>query len=114
MKKGDKILIIIILCIAALLYGTKLLNNESNNIALITIDNKPYKTVRLDREDKFIVSTKYGQNIVHVKSGRIKVVSADCPDQICVRTKTAYKTGDIIVCLPHRLVITIEGSADEY
>ena len=43
------------------------------------------------------------------------VTDADCPDQVCIRMGKISKTGENIVCLPHKLVVQLEGdsAADE-
>jgi hypothetical protein len=37
------------------------------------------------------------------------MAEADCPDGLCVKQHKIDKTGQTIVCLPHRVVIEIEG-----
>ena len=67
----------------------------------------------LDEDTDITVSTDNGINSVHVSDGMISVISADCPDQICVDHAHIMYEGETIVCLPHRLIITIiskEGS----
>ena len=48
-----------------------------------------------------------------VKDGKVSVTEADCPDKVCVNTGEISKSGDTIVCLPHKLVVEIEGSTSE-
>ena len=54
-----------------------------------------------------IVSEDSGCNIVEVRPGAIGILSADCPDLICV--SQGFLTDSLlpITCLPHRLVIRI-------
>ena len=40
------------------------------------------------------------------------VSQADCPTRDCVRTGTVTRAGQSIVCLPARIVVTLEGAAD--
>ena len=49
-------------------------------------------------------------NVISVERGRIRVSEANCPDKACVRQ--GWLSGGVmpIVCLPHRLVIRLEGS----
>ena len=44
--------------------------------------------------------------------GGVQVVSADCPSQICVYTGRISHSGQVTVCLPSRIVILLEGTAD--
>ena len=80
-------------------------------IAEIALDGEPYRTINLRAVTlpyEFEVETELGRNIVRVEQGRIAVVEADCPDQICVQRGYASETGLPIVCLPHRLSIQLE------
>ena len=73
-------------------------------VAVITVDGQEYR--RMDIE----ISTEYGHNTVHVAPGSIAVTEADCPDGICVAQGAIDRGGVPIVCMPHRLVVKIEGS----
>lgn len=54
-----------------------------------------------------------GSNTIRVEPGRIRVSAADCPDQVCVGQGWLTSEGaGSIVCLPHGLVIQLEGMSD--
>lgn len=110
MKKGDKLIIIIIAAVALVALGITLITaSEANNkVVAITVDQKSYMTLPINKDTTVTVATQYGSNTIEIKDGSVKVISADCPDKICVHTKAAQKVGDIIVCLPHRLIITVQ------
>ena len=38
-------------------------------------------------------------------------MEANCGDHTCVRTGEIFRDGETIVCLPHKLVIAVEGGA---
>lgn len=48
-----------------------------------------------------------GSNVIEVRQGAIGIVTADCPDQICVHQGFISNSALPITCLPHRLVIQI-------
>lgn len=50
-----------------------------------------------------------GFNVVRVGDGRAAVVSADCPDQTCVKNGEISRPGEGSVCLPHKVVVRITG-----
>ena len=53
-------------------------------------------------------------NVVHVSGGEVSVSSASCKNSVCVRHKAISRSGESIVCLPNKLVVSIEGKdADE-
>lgn len=49
-----------------------------------------------------------GYNVIRVEPGKIGVVKADCPDQICKQMGMISDSTRPIACLPHLLVIRIE------
>ena len=56
---------------------------------------------------EFDVTTELGTNRVRVERGGIQVVSADCPDQVCVRMGEISGAFQTIACVPHKLVIDV-------
>ena len=48
-------------------------------------------------------------NVVSIKDGRVSVSKASCKNQVCVRHGSISMPGETIVCLPNRLVVSIEG-----
>ena len=58
----------------------------------------------------FTVEFQGRTNTITAQPGRIRVESADCPDQVCV--DQGWISDGTVVCLPNRLVIQIEGGGD--
>ena len=55
-----------------------------------------------------------GENVIRVETGAICVVKANCPDQVCVDAGYLQKGGVFpIVCLPHKLTITVSENGQE-
>ena len=50
-----------------------------------------------------------GCNIISVEPGQICVSEADCPDQLCMHQKAISKDKESIICLPNRVVVTVES-----
>lgn len=65
-----------------------------------------------DREVRIAEKEAGGSNVLVIKDGRAYVSEADCPDKLCVKQKSISHTGESIVCLPHKLVITITGGEE--
>lgn len=67
---------------------------------------------KVAREYSFVVEYPGGgSNTITVQPGRICVSEADCPDRICVHQGWLTDEPVPIVCLPHRLVITLKDPA---
>ena len=74
------------------------------------------ETIRLDTvtdEYTFEVPGEGGaSNTVCVRPDSIAIISATCPDQICVHHSRISRNKETIVCLPDKVVITIENGED--
>lgn len=46
-------------------------------------------------------------NIVTIRGGKVSVESADCRSQVCVDHRPVSRSGESIICLPHKLVVEI-------
>lgn len=51
-------------------------------------------------------------NMILCWDGEISVEEANCPDGICVHHVAISRTGENIICLPHKVVIEIIGSEE--
>jgi len=52
-----------------------------------------------------------GDTEITIAAGKVAVSRASCPLKVCMRMGAASQTGDLIACVPNRLVIRIEGPA---
>lgn len=110
MRRNKPIWIILIITVAALAAALSLLLRQpagGHKEVLITVDGEEYGRYPLDTDASFIVETSWGYNTVTIRNGKADVLKADCPDRICVHTTAADAISDMIVCLPHRLVVEI-------
>ena len=53
-------------------------------------------------------------NIISIKDGQVTISEADCPGGDCTRQGPISRTGETIVCLPHKVMIEITGGKKEY
>lgn len=47
-------------------------------------------------------------NTVVISGGKVTMCSADCKNQICIKTGEISKKGESIICLPNRVIAEIE------
>ncbi|MDO5116489.1 MAG: NusG domain II-containing protein [Synergistaceae bacterium] len=118
MKRGDRLLAAITLTGCALLaawtFFTQQRAGEGLSVAEIALDGRVVERLPLNGPPREIrVESAGGFNIIRTENGRAAVVSADCPDGVCVRQGWISRGGGGAVCLPHKLVVRIIGlSAD--
>lgn len=113
MKKRDCYLVISFIVIACAMWIGLKLTQKEGDMVLITVDGKPYQKVSIREEQDIPIQTDRGKNIIQIKNGQVKMIEADCQDQICVKHTAIHKTGETIVCLPHKVVVEIIGNQKE-
>lgn len=118
-KKLDKIIIMVCLSISVTIFAILKYNSSrgyNEKYAEINVNGKLYKKIQL-REDKsreiVNIKTKYGFNAIEIEKGKIRILDADCPDKVCVKDGFKSKVGDVLVCLPHKIIINIIGKNKE-
>lgn len=78
--------------------------------------DKVERTIALDDLDGdaaiFTVSDDAGFNVFVIDDGAVRMVSSDCGGGDCLRMSPARRAGDIIVCLPHRLLLRMTGAGE--
>ena len=82
---------------------------SANLKAQITIDGELIGEYPLSLDNTFSVTTKDGFNGIVIEKGSVRVATADCRDKICVHRGSISRSGESIICLPHKLVIVIIG-----
>ncbi len=113
MKKNDLLLILCIVLLAgAGLIWNNFVKGEAGGTVVVYIDGESAATYHLHEDGEYVIETERGKNKLLIKDGKADMTEADCPDRLCVKQHSIHKTGETIVCLPHRVVIEIEGGAE--
>lgn len=114
-KKRDIIFIGVILVVALIAFFVvdKFIKKDGNKV-VIKVDGEIVKIVNLTDTNNIIVNGyDGGTNTVVIENGTVYMTEADCPDKICVNTGKISKIGETIVCLPHRVVVEIQGEVSQ-
>ena len=114
LKKGDIAVVAVLLCISAVIFlGINFFSSQGSEVK-IEVDSKAVAALPLNENTIYNVE-KNGKitNIVEIKDKSVSVISADCPDKICLHHRKISKSGESIICLPNKVVISIEGKNEE-
>lgn len=117
MKKVDLIIIGVVLAIVGVLaFFLYYVNGDSGSYVQVEINGKAVEVVKLneDFEKQYDIDGK--TNTLVIKDGKASVTQANCPDGICVNHMPIRRSGESIICLPHKFVVTVineQGSDDE-
>lgn len=112
LRKRDIILCIVLIAVGITCWLVMWFVLPAGNTADVYIDGKLVQTIDMTVDDAYEFSTDRGSNTVVVESGNIRVSDADCPDKVCVDMGWKSRRGETITCLPHKLVIEIQGGGE--
>ncbi len=109
--KSDVILILILFLTACGIFAIHAVRSGSSESAVcrITVDGELYGTYDLSKDQVIEIGNT---NVCRIQDGKAEMISADCPDQICVDSIAISRNGESIVCLPNRIVVTITGAEE--
>lgn len=106
--RNDFILIAVIIAVALASFLVFTFFQKDGGYISVSVNGNKVAEYPLNKDLKEDISTEYGKNILVIKNGEAYISSADCPDKICVGHRAISKTGQSIVCLPHKLVVSVE------
>jgi heptaprenyl diphosphate synthase len=111
MKMADRIALV---GLPALIAGSLLLGGgSSGTTVLVDVHDRTVARLDLRIDSEVMVAGEHGALRVQTQGGRVRVAEADCPNHICVRTGWRSRAGEVIVCVPNRVVIRILGAPPE-
>lgn len=114
-KKGD---FFIFLLIGAIILTTSVLfyrRPGEAKIVKIYVDGEEYSAYTLSQKYETILDIPAkggyytGYNRIRIKDDTVTIIESSCPNKDCVRMGTIRDTGDMLICLPYRVVIRLEG-----
>ncbi len=79
--------------------------------AVVTVDGKEIGRYPLKKNGTFPLNG--GTNILVVENGEAWVSEANCPDKVCMGMGKISRNGEFIACLPNRLLVVVEGAAED-
>lgn len=103
----DLLLIVGVLILAALFWLVTKPGGEGA-WAVVSIDGGEVGRYALS-EDTAVTFGGEDYNVLQISDGAAAIVEANCGDHTCVRTGKIRREGETIVCLPHKLTVTVVG-----
>lgn len=107
-RKADRIALLTVLLAILVAICVNFGRQSKGGLAVIRVDRDIFDTAPLAL-DKTIVTDKDGHNVIKIENGEARMAEADCPDGLCLRQNPISRAGEAIICLPNKVMISIEG-----
>lgn len=112
MTKADLLLTAVILIFAGVLLVRHFTAGTGDGWVVVSRNGSVEQRLSLSEDTRLLLRDASGnENLLVIEGGSVRLADADCPDRLCVRQGAVSRSGESIICLPHKLVITIEGRA---
>lgn len=96
--------VILVICLALLLVRAP---KTAGQWVIVRIDS--VEAGRYDLNVNASYELNGGTNTLVIENRQAYISHANCPDQICVNQGKIWGSGQMIVCLPNRVTVTVEG-----
>lgn len=108
MKTPSPFLLGGLLAFVALLSLASLQSSRPSDMATLTQRGEVIAVIDLNAPEQEEYQLTQGEqyNIISIEGGRIAVIEANCPDQICVLRGFHQGNSGPIICLPHQVMIS--------
>ncbi len=110
--RNDVILIAVLIALGGALLLWLGLTRQVGGVARVQIDGETVMELPLSQDARVELGEPGRGNLLIIENGTARVERADCPDQVCVRQGAVRYNGESIVCLPHKLIVSIEGGVE--
>ena len=109
MTKADLLLLAAALCAALLFVLYLFFAGREGSMVRVVCSGSLWGEYSLQEDREITVALENGTNLLIIRDGQVWMEEADCPDRLCVRQGAVSRVGESIICLPHELVVTVEG-----
>lgn len=110
--KNDIILIAIILFLALGAWCAVIFTREPGKEVMVSIDGNEVLRLPLDEDTQIVLGEGEHTNTLLIENGSASITGASCPDHVCVKKGAISYSGESIVCLPNKTVVSICGGTE--
>lgn len=113
-KKADVILAVLLIAVGIIMSYVLSFGQSSGDTLSIRVDGKLFGTYSLLEDREIDIQRDAYINKVTIKNGTVSMNFSNCHGQDCVQQHAISRTGETIVCLPHKVFLEISGRTSEY
>ena len=109
-KTKELLLLFLLFLLCGALFAIRHFTASSKNSIKITVCGREQGIYDLSCDQIIRIGET---NVCEIRDGQVRMIEADCPDQLCVDMKAISAEGETIVCLPHKVVVEVISSDEE-
>jgi hypothetical protein len=67
----------------------------------------------LDEDRSVYLPGPLGESRLQILDGRARILDSPCPHKVCLGMGGVFRQGQLIACVPNRLIVHIEGEKEQ-
>ena len=117
MRKNDYLLLVFLIILTSLgylLHGST--TSTPNKILIVQHDQNILQKIQLQKiqtPKKIEIPTEHGTVIVQIDHNGAYIVDSPCRDKLCIHQGKITHTGQTIVCMPEKVLLTLTAAGKE-
>ncbi len=112
-RKADIVLfcaLLLLAAVSAVCFALRM--SQDAGEVVVTLDGNTYGTYSMTEDAEIEIRTDEFYNVIRIENGSVFMESSDCHNQVCVDHAPISHAGESIICLPHKLIVQIEGGKE--
>lgn len=114
LKKADIILAVCLIVVGIGMTWFFSTMEKGGQSICITVDGQQYGVYSLQEDRTIDVKQGKNMNQITIRDGAAAMTDSNCRGQDCIHQGRIQTTAQTIVCLPHKIVVTVIGPDQEY
>lgn len=107
--RNDLLFIVALLAIIAIAGACLYFFSKTGDTVTVSVNGTVTATYPLSVDRVEDIRTENGGlNRLVIRDGKAWIETASCPDGICAAHKPIHREGESIICLPNKVVVTVE------
>lgn len=104
--------VVLLLLLAAVFSFLLLGRGEPGRRLVVEQEGRTLFTSPLAADRTVALSGPLGETVLAIRGGGARILSSPCPHKDCMGMGPAARRGDLLACVPNRLLVRIEGEDD--
>lgn len=108
LRPGDRLLVPLLLALAVGLILLQL-GREPGRKVVVEVAGQVVFTAPLDQTRQVGLNGPLGTTELRIADGQARILSSPCPNKICIGMGAVTRSGELLACVPNRLLVRVEG-----
>lgn len=113
LRWGDWVALVTLLFVVAVTSLPRPMSSPEGRLAVIHLPDGSERPISLSRNGDYTFQGLRGPSVLQVEDRTIRFIDSACPNKLCVQWGRIHREGEIRVCLPNQVWVTIHADGKD-